>query len=277
MAIRRRSSAGAWGAGGENVGSYAIGEGTLSAGSNYTIGFIGNNLTITPATLGVTADPQSKVYGQGDPGLTYAATGFENGDTSSILSGGLERAGGENVGSYAIGEGTLSAGGNYTIGFIGNNLTITPATLGVTANPQSKVYGQGDPGLTYAATGFENGDTSSILSGCLGRAGGENVGSYAIGEGTLSAGSNYTIGFIGNNLTITPATLGVTADPQSKVYGQGDPGLTYAATGFENGDTSSILSGGLGAQGARTSAATPSAKGRFPRAATTRSASSATT
>ena len=155
------------------------------------------------------------------------------------------------VGSDAIVPSAATGTGlnNYNISYVAGALTITPATLGVTANPQSKVYGQGDPGLTYAATGFENGDTSSILSGCLERAGGENVGSYAIGEGTLSAGSNYTIGFIGNDLTITPATLGVTADPQSKVYGQGDPGLTYAATGFENGDTSSILSGGLGRRG----------------------------
>ena len=56
---------------------------------------------------------------------------------------------------------------------------------------------------------------------------------YAITQGTLAADSNYTIGFTGGTLTITPATLTVTANPQTKVYGQADPALTDPATGFQ--------------------------------------------
>ncbi len=40
------------------------------------------------------------------------------------------------------------------------------------------------------------------------------------------ANANYTISYVtGSTLTIAPATLTVTADPQTKVYGEVEPGL----------------------------------------------------
>ena len=62
---------------------------------------------------------------------------------------------------YAISQGTLAADSDYTIAFTGSTLTITPATLTVTANPQTKVYGQADPALTYQASGFQFSDTAA--------------------------------------------------------------------------------------------------------------------
>ena len=232
-------------AAGENVGGYAILQGSLAANSNYTIAFTGNTLHITPATLTVTANPLSKVYGTTDPALTYTATGFEFTDNSAtVLSGSLTRAAGENVGNYAISQGSLVANANYTIAFSGANFAITQALLTITANPLSKVYGQADPTLTYTASGFANGDTVAILSGSLTRAAGENVGGYAIFQGTLGTSANYTIAFTGSTLSITPAQLTVTANPLSKIYGQADPALTYIATGFQFSDSSAtVLSG----------------------------------
>src|SRR5262249_61884155 len=99
-------------------------------------------------------------------------------------------------------------------------------TLTVNADAQSKGYGQADPALSFKATGFQFRDTAAtVLTGNLARAAGETVAGspYAISQGTLAANSNYTISFTGNSLTITPATLTVTADAQSKVYGQADP------------------------------------------------------
>jgi hypothetical protein len=252
---------------GEAVGAYAIGRGTLAANSNYTIAFTGNSLAITPATLTVTAAPQTKVYGSPDPALTYAASGFKFTDTgATVLSGGLTRAAGAAVGSYAIGQGTLAANSNYTIAFTGNSLAITPATLTVTADPQTKVYGSAHPALTYAASGFKFTDTAAtVLSGGLTRAAGETVagGPYAIGQGTLVANSNYTIAFTGSSLAITPATLTVTADPQSKVYGSPDPALTYAVSGLQFSDTAAtVLSGGLTRAAGETVAGSPYAIGQ---------------
>jgi len=232
-------------AAGENVGAYAIGRGTLDAGANYDIAFSGGVLSITPATLSVTADDLAKIYGDADPALTWSATGFRLDDNASILSGALSRAAGENVGAYAIGQGSLDAGANYDIAFTGGVLSITPATLSVTADDLAKIYGDADPALTWSATGFRLDDNASILSGALSRAAGENVGAYAIGQGSLDAGANYDIAFTGGVLSITPATLSVTADDLAKIYGDADPALTWSATGFRLDDDTSILSGAL--------------------------------
>jgi hypothetical protein len=229
---------------GENTGTYAIGQGSLSA-PGYTITYGGNDLTITPAALAITANAQTKVYGAADPALTYTATGFANGDNNNMITGSLNRITGENVGAYAINQNTLSAGSNYTITYTSNDLTITPAALAITANAQTKVYGAADPALTYTATGFANGDNSNIITGNLNRVAGENAGAYGINLNTLNAGSNYTISYTGNDLTITPAALAITADAQTKVYGAADPILTYTATGFANGDNNNMITGNL--------------------------------
>ena len=138
---------------------------------------------------------------------------------------------------------------NFDVVYGPGTLTVTPATLDVTADAQTKVYGAADPTLTYVATGFQFSDNeASVLTGALTRAAGEQVagGPYAISQGTLAANSDYTISFTGNSLTITPATLDVTADAQTKVYGAADPTLTYVATGFQFSDNeASVLTGAL--------------------------------
>src|SRR5207253_3026440 len=115
---------------------------------NYTLSFSGNSLTITPATLTVSVAAQSKVYGQSDPTPNYTVDGLQLSDTAAaVLSGTVARAPGETVadGPYAITQGNLAANGNYMLSFSGNSLTITPATMTVTAAALSKVYGQPDP------------------------------------------------------------------------------------------------------------------------------------
>jgi MBG domain (YGX type)/Bacterial Ig-like domain (group 3)/Galactose oxidase, central domain len=230
---------------GENVGTYAIQQGTLALNSNYALTFVGANLTITSRNLTVTADAKTKIYGASDPALTYTHGALSNGDTDSVFTGSLTRAPGENVGTYAISHGTLSAGSNYNILFTGANFTITARDLTVTAAPKSKMYGDSDPALTYTHGALFNGDTDSVFTGSLSRAPGENVGTYAITQGTLSAGSNYNILFTGANLTITPRDLTVTADPGTKIYGASDPALTYTHSALFNGDTDSVFTGSL--------------------------------
>ncbi len=67
------------------------------------------------ALLNVIADAKTKVYGDADPSLTYQVSGLKNGDSAgSILTGGLNRAAGENVGVYGINQGDLALNsGNY--------------------------------------------------------------------------------------------------------------------------------------------------------------------
>ncbi|MDP5383960.1 MBG domain-containing protein [Pseudomonas aeruginosa] len=237
---------------GENVGVYGINQGDLALNSgNYDLSYQGNNLTITKALLNVIADAKTKVYGDADPSLTYQVSGLKNGDSAgSILTGGLNRAAGENVGVYGINQGDLAlSSGNYDLSYQGNNLTITKALLNVIADAKTKVYGDADPSLTYQVSGLKNGDTAGAVlnGGSLSRVAGENVGVYGINQGGLGLVSgNYDLAYQGNNLTITKALLNVIADGKTKVYGDADPSLTYQVSGLKNGDSAgSILTGGL--------------------------------
>ena len=213
---------------GENVGSYAIQQGSLAASANYALTFIGANLSIGTRSLTTTADAKSKVYGNTDPALTYQITSgsLVSGDS---LTGALTRVSGENVGSYAIQQGSLAASANYALTFIGANLSIGTRSLTTTADAKSKVYGNTDPALTYQITSgsLVSGDS---LTGALTRVSGENVGSYAIQQGSLAATANYALTFIGANLSIGTRGLTTTADAKSKVYGDTDPALTYQIT-----------------------------------------------
>ena len=81
---------------------------------------------IDTATLTITANHETKIYGTANPTLSYQVSGLQSGDTAgAVLSGGLARASGEGVGYYAITQDGLAANGNYTISFAGNYLDIT--------------------------------------------------------------------------------------------------------------------------------------------------------
>ncbi|MFV8347546.1 MBG domain-containing protein, partial [Flavobacterium sp. ZB4P13] len=219
-------------AAGENVGDWAIGQGTL-ANSNYAITFVPKDFSITAMPITVTADAgQTKVYGAVDPAsYTYASlpTGLLSNGATVSFTGALDRAAGENVGNWAIGQGTL-ANSNYAITFVPKDFSITAMPITVTADAgQTKVYGAADPAsYTYASlpTGLLSNGATVSFTGALDRAAGENVGNWAIGQGTL-ANSNYAITFVPKDFSITARPITVTADPKHKFSGQVDPPLTY--------------------------------------------------
>ena len=131
------------------------------------------------------------------------------------------------MGTYAINQGTLALNGNYTLTYISADLTIGAKTVTVTAAAKSKTYGDADPALTYtfAPALVEQG----YFSGSLNRSPGENVGTYAINQGTLALNGNYTLTYISADLTIGAKTVTVTAAAKSKTYGDADPALTYTS------------------------------------------------
>ncbi|HWB10985.1 MAG TPA: Calx-beta domain-containing protein [Pirellulales bacterium] len=201
------------------VGSYAItaGAGTLSA-ANYTFAFVNGMFSVTPATLTVTAENKTMVYGAAVPALTDTISGFVNGDTSSIVTGAASLStaatSASGVGNAIItaAPGTLSAT-NYTFAFANGTLSVTPATLTVTADNKSKTTGADNPPLTDTITGFVNNDLASVVTGAADLATaatpGSAVGTYPITvrRGTLNA-ANYTFTFVDGNLTVTPSGSG---------------------------------------------------------------------
>ena len=215
-------------ASGEDAGTYAINQGNLDAGSNYAVTYVAADLTIDTRAITVTADAQTKTYGDTDPTLTYQVTSGVLQFTDAF-SGTLSRAAGENVGTYAINQGSLDAGGNYVVTYVPANLTINTRAITVTADMQSKIYGDADPSLTYQVTSgmLQMGDA---FTGSLIRDPGENAGSYAINQGSLTLSANYDLTYIGSSLTILQRNLTIIADDKIKTTGTTDPALTYRIT-----------------------------------------------
>ena len=222
--------------------AYGTSTASLTAGQSYFL------YSLAP-TLSITGDAQSKTYGTANPSLTYAVTGLIDGDTAgAALTGALTTTAtvSSAVGSYGITQGTLAASdlGYGISGYTAGTLTITAASLTVTATAgQTKVYGTTDP-ASYSYT-LTSGSLvgSDSFSGALTRTAGENVSSYAIGQGSVTAGSNYSLTYVGATFSITPAALIITADSQSKVYGTANPTLTASYAGLVNGETAAVVSG----------------------------------
>src|SRR5881396_897145 len=195
---------------------------------NYSFSFAAGELTISKATLTVTADNTGREYGAANPTFTATITGFKNSETlatsgvtgspSLTIAATATRA---VPGPYAITAalGTL-ASGNYSFSFAAGQLTITKATLTVTADNTGREYGAANPTFTATITGFKNSETLAT-SGVTGSASLTTAatatspvpGPYAITAalGTLASG-NYSFSFAAGQLTITKATLTVTAD-----------------------------------------------------------------
>ena len=228
-------------AAGEDVDSYAIGQGTLTLGDNYTISFTGGTLTINQRAISVAADSQSKTYGENDPDLTFEITAGSLMDGDSF-EGSLSRTAGEDADDYAISQGTLTLGDNYAIDFTGSTLTINQRAISVAADSQSKTYGEDDPTLTYAITAGKLMDGDSF-KGSLVRAPGEDADDYAIGQGTLTLGDNYTIDFTGSTLTVNARPLTIKAVDKTKVYGDSDPVFEVQYINLASSDTSDMISG----------------------------------
>src|SRR5205807_5680725 len=135
------------------------------------------------------------------------------------------------------------AGGNYTVSYHTGTLHVNPAALDITANNQSKTYGN-----TFSFTGTEfttwmgqlvNGDNvTSVTLTSAGAAATATVTApgpnYAINASApvfspAGAGGNYSITFHAGTLLINPAALDITANNQSKIYGNV---FTFAGTEF---------------------------------------------
>ena len=238
--------------GAKDAGDYVIAASGLTSG-NYDISYVDGSLDVEKASLIITAADDSKTY----DGITYAGgngvsyDGFVDGEDSSVLGGTLtydgDAQGARDAGTYVITASGLTSG-NYDITYLDGALDVARRAITILADAQTKIYGEVDPDLTYTigGSGLAEGDTEAgVLSGALARTAGETVngGPYAIGQGSLGANANYTLTYVGNDLTITPAALTVTADDQSKIVDGAvfEGPYTVTLTGLTGGDDASVL------------------------------------
>src|SRR5206468_1703731 len=149
--------------------------GTLTA-SNYDFTFVNGTLTVGKATLTVTANDKTRTYGHSNPPFTATITGFKNGETvaSSGVTGTPSCSSSADILSNVAGSpytihctiGTL-ASGNYSFSFVDGTLSVTPASLTVTANAATKVYGSANPAFSVSYSGFVLSQDPSVLGGSL--------------------------------------------------------------------------------------------------------------
>jgi gliding motility-associated-like protein len=226
----------------QEAGSFAIELKVRETASPFMESTQSFTLDISKVILTVTADDQSRAYGQSNPSLTFSFTGFVNGDdetdlttlpiattSATVLS---------TVGNYMI---TVADGADdmYDFTYVPGNLTITKKMLAVTADNKTFVYGQTVPVLTLSYTGFVNGEDQTDLDTPPGvgtaASSSSNAGLYAIVPfGGMD--DNYSFQLVNGQATITKATLTITAEDQSKVYGAVNPSFSLSYSGFVNGD-----------------------------------------
>ncbi|TCC89347.1 T9SS type B sorting domain-containing protein [Pedobacter frigiditerrae] len=201
------------------------------------------SLNVQKKALSIMANNVNKVYDDiafvGGNGISYL--GFVNGENEQSLQGSLTylgtAQGAKNVNSYFIVPSGYTSN-NYAISYQSGSLTITKAGLTIIAQAKSKVYGEMDPLLTYTVTGLV---ATDVLTGTLTRSIGENVGSYAVSLGSLSAGTNYIINYTTANLGITKAVLTVTAENKQVCQGLSLPTFTSSYQGFKLNDNENSL------------------------------------
>jgi len=196
--------------------------GTATAGASYAgdanhlPSSDSTTFVIDRAMVDVTADPKSRVYGDLNPALTATITGFVGGQTltTSGISGSpslsTSASTASPVGSYAIVVGTGSlAAANYQFHLVDGSLSVTKATLTVTADSKSKLLNAANPALTVQYSGFRNGEilatsgVTGVPSVTTTATTSSPVGTYPItvAVGTLTS-ANYAFAFAGGTLTI---------------------------------------------------------------------------
>lgn len=129
--IEYRTGSGSWSTTKPTAAGTHQARATIGGGDLYEATVVTTTFKIDKAMLTVSADNKSKARDEADPALTYSAvSGLASGDTlSAVLTGSLTREAGENVGTYAITQGTLAiAGSNYELTFTPGTFTITKAT-----------------------------------------------------------------------------------------------------------------------------------------------------
>ncbi|MBR3579685.1 MAG: hypothetical protein IKN95_01635, partial [Lachnospiraceae bacterium] len=173
---------------------------------------------ILPKELIVAADSGlSKIYGSTDPTLTYTASGFVTGESEDLISGALSRAEGENVGTYAITLGTLSAGTNYKINFTSADFAINKAEVTVKADDITITYGDAIPDLTATVTGIVAADENkqNLFTYTVSRDEGTDVGTYTITPSGEQVQGNYNVKYETGTLTIIKQIAGITKNPDA--------------------------------------------------------------
>ena len=233
--------------------------------ANYTITYTNGDIIVEPSgILTITANDKNKTYGDvltGASGSTdFTVTGLVNGETISSVTvaygtgaAGTAAAGTYN-GSVTVSNlvGTINTVNYTAINYVVGNIIVSKASLTITANNQTHVYGttltgDGAGSTAFTSVGLKNGETISWVTTAYGTgklataAVGTYTGSIAISAaiGTINQ-NNYTVTYNNGDITVTPAQLTITASDVVKNFGSTLTNVpvsnAFTAVGLQNGE-----------------------------------------
>ena len=202
-------------------------------GQLFRISYLNDQVTLTcvgTATTTLASSLNPSTYGQS---VTFTVTVINTTGAGGVPTGSVEFYDGSNdlgAGTALSGSGTTATStftiSTFTAGthsilavytstgdFQGNTSstltqTVIPATLTITANNQTKVYGAALPTLTASYSGFVNGDTTASLTTQPTLTTTATAGSHVAGSpysitASGAVDSNYTINYVSGTLTVT--------------------------------------------------------------------------
>lgn len=211
--------------------------------ANYNVVYNEGILTVLKKELTVTSLNASKIYGQAFNSFTGSIIGLVAGDNITVERGSGGAGATAIVGQYQITTNFVDAGNRLPNYDVVNNvgyLTVSPQNLTVNAIAKTKTYGESDPSLEYTlSSGVLVGNDQ--FTGLLGRSTGERVGAYGINVGSLTAGNNYNLNFVGAAFNIAKANLAVVVNDVAVCQGASVPKATLSYSGFKLGDNATTL------------------------------------
>ena len=206
--------------------------------------------------------------------------GLVNADTVTSVT--LTSAGAAASATVALSPYTIVIGGalgtglgNYEITYENGSLTVDKAELTISAEDQSKTYGDTvvfdttSPSADFSVVGLVNADT--VTSVTLTSAGAAASATVALSPYTIVIGGalgtglgNYEITYENGSLTVDKAELTISAEDQSKTYGDTvvfdttSPSADFSVVGLVNADTvTSVTLTSAGAAASATVAGSP--------------------
>lgn len=215
--------------------------------ANFAAASLQATLQVGKAPLTITAHNKTRLYGENNPPLTWAFSGFRNGDDYTVIDTQpytmLDATTTSPAGNYPI-KMAGASDNNYQISYADGTLTVAKAPLTIRAENKTRAYGDANPVFTFAYEGFRLNDSKADLTSLPVATTSATVGSDASVYGIAPAGAeaqNYQITYESGTLTVAQAPLSVKVADASRKYGDANPAFILTYEGLKNGDLAEDL------------------------------------
>ncbi|MCR5102114.1 MAG: hypothetical protein K6B41_12225 [Butyrivibrio sp.] len=229
---------------------------------NYNISYVPGTLTVTKRAISVTAKDQTREF----DGTEFSCSGIFTPDQNMYEIGGDGLADGDTVetvslvgSQFSVGESDITPSSlvirhgsddytdNYEITYNKGKISVTKATVTVTAKEFSKVY-DGNP-LTYQGADFDTSKEAITVTGLMGSDQASDItltgtvtnagevklvaSGLKITRGNTDVTDSYNIQYVDGKLAVTKRVITVTAGDSTGEYGNkfNAEGVTYTITG----------------------------------------------